>query len=395
MVNKSPIAQSTIVTIDRDGLKFRPGSILSGLTITWGRSSLFDPPQKRTLSMRILLENSDFQDQARWILGKSVSVEISGEIAFVGYIDNVRVVGSPATGQDQWLLAVQAVEATGWNEHLSRTFTTRIVNTFLLRKSLESQAPKSIPKLIGAPTNTMADSERYEFDEASKLEVKKGWELLIMSGVPGVFGNWSPDYRTLSRTIDTLEMDWDKMAVVPANAVVMDSPHWEARDFPGSIKFTSGGLNSKVREHKTITRGGTRTGNEIVMNFPAVLSNERDFSDRVLDDLVALISAQATSPRNFEFMDTAIKSDSFRKVIFTTTEKPNRIAIQDGWYDKSTLGVDPYYYVIGGTLTIKPNMSTHSTTCIYSERTVKQNLSRPWMAFGEQWQHTAGEWKDS
>lgn len=387
----SPVAATTTVVIADQSLSFAPSSILKGMTITWGRRDLFSPPAQRTLTATVMLDHTQFYDHVRWFLGQSIEARCGKNVVFVGHIDCVDVIQAPYHGEDQWVIRLRAVTATGWNPHLGKKFTTRVVNSYLLRRSLEQQSPLSIPQLINPPEDRLHAAIPFTFNQAVELDVKTGWEILICSGAPGAYAAWSPDYRTVGKTITRLDEAWQDFSI-PAHAVVMDSPSWNAKDFPRKIIFSTGGLHSEKKVHSTVTRGGTASGAEVEMNFPARLADQATLDPSVTNGITQLLEAQLTSPRSFEIMDTALTPDQVEKV-FTTSERLTRFRIPDGWFD-TQWGTIPFFSMIGGTITFSHDVSKHAAMCVYASKTYPQRSQNPtWVTTSGTWSQATGVWR--
>lgn len=387
----SQIAAATTIKIAEQSLSFAPDSIVKGMSITWGRRDLFSPPAQRTLSATVIFDDTQLYDHARWLLGQPIEARIGQQVVFVGHVDSVDVVHAPYRGEDYWLIRLRAVEATGWNPHLGKKFTTRVVNSYVLRRSLEQQSPHSIPTLINPPEDNHRAAIPFAFNQAVELDVKKGWEMLICAGYPGAHATWSPDYRTVGRTIHRLDEQWQDFSI-PAHAVMMDSPSWNAKDFPGTIIFSTGGLHSDKKIHSTVTRGGTASGAAVEMNFPARLSDQAVLDPAVTNGLTQLLGAQLTSPRSFEIMDTDLSAVQAEKV-FTTSEGFTRFQVPGGWFD-TQWGINPSFSMIGGVITIAHDRSQHAATCIYAAKTYPNRRHDPtWATAVGTWNTTNRTWK--
>lgn len=369
----SRLADSTEIKIQSDqwGITYRPGNILTGISITWGRQSLWDAPVKRSCKFTISYEDIQAaRDQWFTFLRANVTVTLDGTVVFVGHIDSMEFeeIG------DQWWIAYSAVEATGWNNLMSRTFETRANTPALMRASMEIQSGGIRPNIIEPATTEVRFRPPAQ---PVTLTYEQGWGA-VAAPWPLSHPQWSPDYSQCSATTWRLDHAWGTNITVFANEVAGKPPRMDAGEMTRTIYWESGGTYGESNNGTPQVSSYWALGSEGGANSGRKSTNPYAVKSYPLEMINAasnLAKAQITAPREFTFYDDLLMEIPQRigqvMPLFYTWEQRRRFKINpDGRghdpYAAILFDAQPLYVAIGGTLTIRHDQTAHDVTAIYA-----------------------------
>lgn len=361
----SVLAQGIKVTVGTPGgYTFVTSDVVDEAKIKWGRRSILDRPDKRSLTLTLRAPSMSIaRELFRYALRAAVTVALDGVTQFTGYIDSVE----PEKINGTWYMHMTAVEATGWNPSLANTLNTRAGSPGLLKNTLEIVS--TINPDYTDPSSHGTITYRQPEDQET-ITVRQGWEFLATPW-PLSFPVWSPTYDRVDSTIWELKTAWNNL-VFPADTMEGKLPSQDATELYSSVFFYSGGelgeraYMSQASAASTAKIGTSNQGHYAEVDNPLALNA---YPSGVTFDAAETIFAQLTSPREFTIRDRILTAADMAlagiKSAFLTYETRRRYAANTG--DKfAELWPDTRYWTIGGTITYRHNESRHDMTAAYA-----------------------------
>lgn len=344
--------------------------IRSGVTITWGRSSLAEPPMNRTA--RFILP-APRRFPARLIPSRAV-ITLGSDNLFDGLVDTCTVgkytsrprVHLRATENSSWWSAwVREMELPARN----RSYTASEIRTAIeqtLRKpenALTPGQPVTPPTLTTAPSIGASGPLRAATKEAYET---------LMQTAPLAYASWSPDMRTLATTAHSPTSAAAATTTIPAVNIVIDPEIVVTAESQAGVLTweMEGAWNStKNTVHKLVpgTRNfSLRRGNDLVVSTPLGLGGTADSAviRTRIDPSLELLARQLTAPRRLR-LSTA-HTPTLPTSLILPWENGQTIHIPDDPIARYLTGsAAAYLRPIGGELTITPDRIDHDLTCIW------------------------------
>lgn len=353
--------------------------VVDDLSITWGRSSLFESPAKRTATISVKYETA-WNNTKFWkpLLRGQVIIKQNKRPLFIGFIDTVTPV---RFNSSQWIMHITAVEAFGWRQELSGTMKTRAAWPGLLKASIKLQSKAVQP--------TLRDEQNREVEfnpppQLKEITYADAWGAVVAAR-PLSRPVWSPDYSTVSSSIYR-PISRDPDIDLPGNAVSGEMPLFDAMHQPQSVRFsTDGSVYGATSNKSNIWETFNAFGSAPLTNWEhshlfeiKPLYSVTSWPQNMIRDSVRLLQLQEHAPRVItltdETADNVIENlsgfETFSYLgLFDTTEnklsftiKENNNTISDPV--RQLFGETFAYSAIGGRLHVKNGVTRHHLTCI-------------------------------
>lgn len=343
---------------------FTTANVVDSVAIKWGRESLLSAPSKRSLTATlrtssVALAQSLFKDMLRC----EVSLALDGVTLFVGFIDGVE----PERVNGVWFFHITAVEATGWNAELGKTFQTRAGSPGVLSASLS--AVSGINPSYDNPLSW--GNIQYRQPEVQEtITVQQGWELLATPW-PMQFPNWSPTYNHVGSTVWELDTAWGSR-VLPADTMEGELGVQDTTELYRSFFFYSGGGYGEELYHTNVSLvrgvGQRNTANWTQITNPLAVV---EYSQSTINAVTDLLQAQITAPRKLRIRDRVLQDAGYSvasiKSMFLTNETRVRYPTNTG-DPMDELWPNLRYWTIGGKITFTHFETRHDMTSAYASK---------------------------
>lgn len=338
------------------------------VSIKWGRSSLFEAPQRRTLQATILLNNSNLNlETINELLGASLEAELFGGTIFIGVLTDA----TPRRLSREIALYISAQEVySPGRKPLELVFETNVQSSFMLKNTIiwhSQNHGQNYDNNHGVTFEDPApDGLRIIRGKPQKTTLRDAIESLV-THKPLAQPAWSPDFKAIRSTISKITHIGAERIALNADQISARHPGYHLDQYPAHITYEVGGkFGDKRVAAQSLLRGGVK-GKTVVATSP---TSWESFS---LDDIGAaddLIKAQTTAPVELIYSDDVTPA-KYDEKLYTDWEYPNRyIVIQnippnnELLTSKSELS----FVAIGGELTFTPTKTSHKIISVYVSR---------------------------
>lgn len=350
-------AQSITLDIRGGGYTFSPKDIIDGMKLSWGRSSIFDEPSKRSLSASLLVDYAMAQALTaggRHVLGERIKFLQGSTVLFRGSVDTIEA--EPAPG-GKVRLNLHSVEATTWNFELNKTFTTRAATASLLTASLKIQT--GLPDVtIGDPVDGKTKFKQPE--NQVEVTVLQAYNALV-SARPLARPIWKPDLSEVWPSFYNMQGIWYD-STFSADKVAADTWEMNEAEQPLWVEMHTGGLFGESSQTAKFPVSGPGAGTRKVENEWGVQA----YNDWEIEGVKTILAAQSTAPRKFTVAARDVPNswmmpwETSRRFKFDPTTLTG-----NDFYQRWEKDQAKRYVPIGGTIVVKHGLSTHEMTCVY------------------------------
>lgn len=327
------------------------------LTIRWGRSSIWEEPQRRTATVTLIMNPRRAYAAADHWLGGDIEVSGLHGIYILGSITSFSV---NSMNGDVAAVVFSVQETVYMKEFANKTFSTNANTMKLLLTSLQIQRGRfNISTKDGLPETFQFDRSGANYQEVKVIDA---WKATVNSR-PLAQAAFSPDQTTISPTCYRLANRDDTRIDIPSSQVRAAPIQFSIDETPTSVIFTTGGTFGEERDIAQQTTGRGYGDAPRVDNSPFRVKNIH-FG---IDDALALLRAQRSSPREFTIIDTASvrrPTDPAADLFYPMEDTHSVMRITGPGL--SEFPENNEFYPIGGELTFTYQRTTHKLFCAYA-----------------------------
>lgn len=379
----------------------RDAKVLDGLTIQWGRDSLYSRPSNRTASMTFRARDYDdrgLSEIPSAYMYAELDVKMAGlGFLFCGFIDTVEVIPPARVGTGDALIKVSAVEAPTFDSRLAQQLDFTPMRTRDVFEAARGAAGAAIEDIITPPPSNdnlpqlTGKPGGVKGTARDLLEIGLAWR-------PLTFATTKPDPNgvvyttTIGLTSNRLGSALWKFGAGPNHAISDENITASAQNTVRAMDFTTGGTYLTVDD-------GIRTTRRIPGPQIAGIAYTEDAADRFkfrqtwptfewnwplaidsrymgqfntyVDWAWELVRKQESDPVTFTQYDAATVYAA--KNAWATWEPghyfevgmPSRALPEADYYRKFGAFYGKRLYPIGGTVRFNHDLSRHDMRCIY------------------------------
>lgn len=380
-----------LTTVDQQTSSYHfEHSTVSGVSIRWGRNSIYEAPGWPVLSATVVEDTATAYKRARDLAVGYVRVETDRlGILFQGVVTDVEIAPTGKPGRAQIHLRARS-------HLLDRIALEKIIalpdcgSTGKILQGLQAKSEvNGVLPAFRYPTYSNTDipttvSNPTAFHQLTGME----WCEAVVAFPPGCFAVWAPNYASVYGSHYRLYHASDQRHALPSGAVQVDPARWIRDELPSQLYFNTGGkLGTQSRTHRTLWVVGvegkspTRVIREYSEPFP-YNTGELHVKGHTTDQFYHLVQAQVTAPRIFRVRerDLAPPGQFVQPGLFRPYEQSGATIVLSA-PTREVPGVTRFG-AIGGTLTLTHRGCEHEMSCIYLETA---NTDTPWANAARTW----------
>lgn len=350
--------------------------ILDGITINWGRDSLYNAPRNRTAAFTIGPHTGEHEPG--WWLYRKVSVKIGNTLLFMGTIDRAETyVFSHVTGYTGVYTKIEAVEGALFDARLHSEKDVLVTDLRSLVTPWEADMRRHGIGIQMAPDSPIL----ARFYEPAKLTMKRSLELALESAGLLTQAQWLPNHQHIRPTITKR---WQRAPItdyIPASNADITRPSATIEKTPRSWVVSTGGEygNETVWFYRENLPGPIPSP-RAKFNVPVQWNHNQQHNSNLMEDGMQLAQHINSDPQQVTIIDGGkqeLKTDAHLR----TWETPDRGIKFTGTFEGDrfrnpyTGQIEPkryrglhddskYWYPIGGQLHISSEKITHKFNAI-------------------------------
>lgn len=400
----SPIAAAAVVQLITDWRNPGVGDPItehvSEIEITWGRKGIYTAPARRSATVTAYIPTSLFTASSVQWLGAFLDIKTAGRDLFSGIVNTLTP--RPA-GRDKVAVVFHATEVPGSSpafEYLNVTERFYVDNTFPMYTTLMEHARlrgRKLPEIDPSTPDMRVNLSRPTGGKDLTL-----WRALEGSTatLPMVWPSWAPGYKKIAAT----HVPYDMYSVAPTYTDIdlADSqiiwPTMQLTERPTQLTWKSTSDYGDQRETVRMALQWNRsqsTPRSAVKEITAGFSLKKVFVEmtsslalELESDIRKFDAAQATTARQFRFIDTNLPADKLPGLFTTWERNGHYVRVGEGDQFKRLFpGVTGVYSLIGGTMRITSDKSTHACHALYIPRLPRRwnEMTKPYSAETTLW----------
>ena len=350
------------------------------LTIRWGRSSIWEEPQRRTATITLIMAPRKAYAAADYWLGGDIEVTGMHGTYILGSITSFTV-NPMLNGRAAVVFSVQ--ETIYMRGFADKTFTTNASNMKLMLSSLQIQRGRfNLSASGGLPDDFQFDRANSTFEEVKVIDA---WKATVNSR-PLAQAAFSPDQRRISPTCYRLANSSDTRINIPSSQVHGGNLNFSLDETPTSVIFTTGGTFGEERMIAQQTTGRGYGDAPRTDNSPFRVKNIHFGVNDALD----LLRAQKSAPREFTIIDTATVNRPTDPTadLFYPMETTHTV-MQITGQGLAEFPEHREFYPIGGELVFTHQRTIHKMYCVYANSPAEGNTwssrTGTYGSYTEQW----------